>query len=199
MTMRGERAYAGFTLIEVLLAVAIVAVIAVLGYRAVAALSESENRLAAEATRWRTLDLFFARLEGDLRQAMPRPARLSETREPAWLGTADAAGNSALAFSRAGPEFTLEPRSAGQRLAYRYRDGAVEVLYWASYDRPRGALPTAYTLLDGVARFELAYLARDGVWANAWPVTGESELPRAIRVRLTLASGNVIERWLALR
>lgn len=199
MTMRGERAYAGFTLIEVLLAVAIVAVIAVLGYRAVAALSESENRLAAEATRWRTLDLFFARLEGDLRQAMPRPARLSETREPAWLGTADAAGNSALAFSRAGPEFTLEPRSAGQRLAYRYRDGAVEVLYWASYDRPRGALPTAYTLLDGVARFELAYLARDGVWANAWPVTGESELPRAIRVRLTLASGDVIERWLALR
>jgi type II secretion system protein J len=130
---------------------------------------------------------------------MPRPARLSETREPAWLGAADSAGNSALAFSRAGPEFTLEPRSAGQRLAYRYRDGTVEVLYWASYDRPRGALPTTYTLLDGVAHFELAYLARDGVWADAWPRTGDSELPRAIRVRLTLASGEVIERWLALR
>jgi general secretion pathway protein J len=199
MTMRAERACAGFTLIEVLLAVAIVALIAVLGYRAVAALSDSETKLAAEATRWRTLDLFFARLEGDLRQAMPRPARLSETREPAWVGAADAAGNSALAFSRAGPEFTLEPRSAGQRLAYRYRDGAVDVLYWASYDRPRGALPTAYTLLDGVARFQLAYLARNGAWADTWPRAGESELPRAIRVRVTLASGEVIERWLALR
>jgi general secretion pathway protein J len=199
MTRRGERAGAGFTLIEVLLAVAIVALIAVLGYRAVAALSDSETKLAAEAARWRSLDLFFARLEGDLRQAMPRPARLSETREPAWVGVADAAGNSTLAFSRAGPEFTLERRSAGQRLAYRYRDGAVDVLYWASYDRPRGALPTAYTLLDGVARFQLAYLARDGGWADTWPRAEESELPRAIRVRLTLASGEVIERWLALR
>ena len=199
MTMRGERAGAGFTLIEVLLAVAIVALIAVLGYRAVAALSDSETKLAAEAARWRTLDLFFARLEGDLRQAMPRTARLSETREPAWVGVADTAGNSMLAFSRAGPEFTLEPRSAGQRLAYRYRDGAVDVLYWASYDRPRGALPTAYTLLDGVARFQLAYLARDGGWADTWPRAEESELPRAIRVRLTLASGEAIERWLALR
>jgi general secretion pathway protein J len=199
MTMRAKRACAGFTLIEVLLAVAIVALIAALGYRAVAALSDSETKLAAEAARWRTLDLFFARLEGDLRQAMPRPARLSETREPAWVGVADAAGNSALAFSRAGPEFTLEPRSAGQRLAYRYREGAVDVLYWASYDRPRGALPTAYTLLDGVARFHVAYLTRDGAWADAWPRAGENDLPRAIRVRLTLASGEMIERWLALR
>ncbi|HSS70418.1 MAG TPA: prepilin-type N-terminal cleavage/methylation domain-containing protein, partial [Casimicrobiaceae bacterium] len=72
----------GFTLVEVLLALVILAVIAVLGYRAVAALSESETRLSAEAARWRTLDLFFARLEGDLRQAMPRPARLGDTRVP---------------------------------------------------------------------------------------------------------------------
>jgi general secretion pathway protein J len=192
-------AFRGFTLIEVLLAIAIVALIAVLGYRAVASLSESETRLAAEATRWRTLDLFFARLEGDLRQAVPRPARLSDAREPPWFGAADATGNGALAFSRAGPEFTLEPRSAGQRLAYRYRNGAVEILYWASYDRPRGAEPAAYTLLDGVARFELAYLTREGFWADTWPRAGDNDLPRAVRVRLTLASGEVIERWLALR
>ena len=42
----------GFTLLEVLIAVAIVALIATLGYRAVAALSASETKLAAEATRW---------------------------------------------------------------------------------------------------------------------------------------------------
>jgi general secretion pathway protein J len=189
----------GFTLIEVLLALAILALIATLGYRAVAALSDSETALATEATRWRTLDLFFARFEGDLRQAIPRPARLSDTRAPAWTGAADAAGNGALEFSRAGPEFVLDPRSAGQRLGYRYRDGAVEVLYWASYDRPRELEPTAYTLLDGVARFELAYLARGDSWVSAWPLPGENELPRAIRIRLTLASGERIERWLALR
>jgi len=189
----------GFTLIEVVIAIAIVALIATLGYRAVAALSESETRLAAEATRWRTLDLFFARLEGDVRQAMPRPARLSDTLEPAWLGSNDDVGNSLLEFSRAGPEFTLEPGSAGQRLAYRLRNGAIEVLYWASYDRPSGVEPTPYPLLDGVAGFQLQYLTQSGAWAATWPLTGESPLPRGVKVDVTLASGEVIERWLALR
>ena len=53
--------------------------------------------------------------------------------------------------------------------------------------------------LDDVTRFELAYLTRDGFWADAWPRAGDSELPRAVKVRLTLGSGEVIERWLALR
>src|SRR5205823_12068227 len=129
---------AGFTLVEVMIAVAIVALLSLLGYRALAALSDSEEKLAAEATRWRTLDLFFARLEGDLRQAMPRPARSADTREPAWVGATDTAGNALVVFSRAGPEFALEPSSGGARLAYRFQDASVEVLYWASYDRPRG-------------------------------------------------------------
>lgn len=191
--------WTGFTLIEVLLALVILAVIAVLGYRAVAALSESETRLSAEAARWRTLDLFFARLEGDLRQAMPRPARLGDTRMPAWIGSADVNGNSALEFSRAGPEFVLEAGSAGQRLAYGFRDGTVEVRYWASYDRPGNAAPTAYPLLADIAQFHLSYLTRSGQWSDVWPVSGEARLPRAVRVQLALASGESIERWLALR
>jgi general secretion pathway protein J len=189
----------GFTLVEVVIAVAIVALLSLLGYRALAALSDSEEKLAAEATRWRTLDLFFARLEGDLRQAMPRPARSADTREPAWVGATDAAGNALLAFSRAGPEFALEPSSGGARLAYRFHDGNVEVLYWASYDRPRGAEPMVYPLITGVISFQLAYLAKDGSWVDTWPRTGEADLPRAVRADLTLASGETIERWLALR
>jgi general secretion pathway protein J len=183
----------------VLIALAIVALLSLLGYRALSALSDSEEKLSAEATRWRTLDLFFARLEGDLRQAIPRPARLADAREPPWIGATDAAGNAVLAFSRAGPEFALEPSSSGARLAYRFRDGAVEVLYWASYDRPRGVEPTAYPLIAGVASFRLAYLAKNGSWLDTWPQTGEADLPRAIKVDLGLASGETIERWLALR
>jgi general secretion pathway protein J len=189
----------GFTLIEVLIAVAIVALLSLLGYRAVSALSQSEAKLSAEATRWRSLDLFFARLEADLRQAVPRPARLADALEPAWAGTTDDAGNGLLEFSRAGPEFALEPSSAGARMAYRFRAGSVEVLYWASYDRPQGVDPTAYPLVTGVTGFQLSYLANNGSWLETWPHAGESILPRAVKVDLTLASGEKIERWLALR
>ena len=194
-----RRRHRGFTLLEILIALTIVATLAVLGYRALSAMAQSESRLAAEATYWRTLDLFFARLEGDLRQAVPRSARLGEAREPAWLASVDDDGNAVLVFSRAGPEFNVEPDSAGQRLGYRLRDGVIEVLYWASYDRPQGLEPTAYALLEGVTSFQVSYLMQAGTWANTWPLNGEGPLPRAVKVDLTLASGESIERWLALR
>jgi general secretion pathway protein J len=189
----------GFTLLEVLIAIAIVALLALMGYRALSALSESESRLSAEATRWRTLDLFFARLEADLREAVPRPARSGAAREAAWLAAVDAAGNGALAFSRAGPDFAIDPGSVGQRLGYRLRNGSIEVLYWPGYDRPRNGEPAAYALLSGVTQFRLSYLTGTGIWVDSWPIGGEADLPRATRVMVTLASGEEIERWLALR
>ena len=190
---------AGFTLLEVLIAIAIVALLALMGYRALSALSESESRLSTEAARWRTLDLFFARLEADLREAVPRPARSGGATEPAWLAGVDASGNGALAFSRAGPDFAIDPGSGGQRLGYRLRNASVEVLYWPGYDRPRDSEPAAYALLSGVTQFRLSYLTSTGLWVDSWPLAGEADLPRATRVAVTLASGEEIERWLALR
>jgi general secretion pathway protein J len=190
----------GFTLLEILIAIAIVALLALMGYRALSALSESESRLSAESTKWRMLDLFFARLEADLREAVPRPARSDAAREPAWLAVVDAAGNGALAFSRAGPDFAIDPGSVGQRLGYRLRNGSIEVLYWPGYDRPRnGGDPVAYALLSGVTQFRLSYLTATGIWVDSWPIGGDADLPRATRVMVTLASGEEIERWLALR
>jgi general secretion pathway protein J len=192
----------GFTLLEVLIAIAIVAVISLLGYRALASLSDAETRLATEATRWRTLDLFFSRLEGDMREAMPRWARSGSTREAPWLGfipDATSGGDSAVAFSRAGPEFIFEPGSAGQRLGYRLRNGNVEVLYWATYDRPPDVQATTYTLLSDVAHFRLSYLTASNVWVDTWPISGDTDLPRAVKVQLTLSSGESFERWLVLR
>lgn len=199
MKRPGGATRAGFTLLEVLIAISIVALLALLGYRALAALSDSEGRLSAEAARWRTLDLFFARLEGDLREAVPRAARRGGAREAAWLAAVDSAGNGALAFSRAGPEFAVDPGSSGQRLGYRLRDSVVEVVYWPGYDRPRESEPSAYALLSGVVLFRLSYLTANGRWVDTWPRSGEAELPRAVHVTVRLASGEAIERWLALR
>lgn len=189
----------GFTLIEVLIALAILALVATLGYRAVAALTESEARLAAEAARWRSLDGLFARLESDMRAALPREVRSGAAAEPAWLGTTDAAGNAELRFSRAGPEFAVEPGSGGQRIGYRLRDGAVHVLYWPRLDQPASVSPEAYPLADRIAGLRMAYLDAAGRWLDRWPSLGEAAVPRAARVTVTLDGGEVIERWVTLR
>jgi general secretion pathway protein J len=189
----------GFTLIELMIALAIMAMLATLGYRALASLVDSEAQLSAEAQRWRALDTLFGRLEADLRQAVPRAVRSGGRTEPAWVGVTDAAGNGEVRFSRAGPEFAAEPGSAGQRLAYRLRDGRIEVLYWPHYDQPSTVAPTVYSLVDGVARFELAYLDEQSEWRDRWPSLANAPTPRAVRVVLTASSGETIERLLVLR
>jgi general secretion pathway protein J len=190
----------GFTLVEVLLALAIFGVIAVLAYRATAALTDGEAQLSAEAQRWRTLDGLFTRFEADIRQAVPRGARLGARVEPAWLSLpADGAGNAALVFSRAGSEFADEPGGAGQRIGYRLRGHAVEIAYWPQLDNGDNVRPAVYTLAEGVSAFRVTYLTRAGAWRDTWPLEGEADLPRAVRVGLTLDSGEVIERWFVLR
>jgi general secretion pathway protein J len=188
----------GFTLVEALLALAIFGVIAVLSYRATASLSEGEARLSAEAQRWRALETLFTRIEADFRQAIPRGARTGNTQEPAWLGTM-LEGHSALVFSRAGSEFAVEPGPAGQRVGYRLREGTLELAYWATLDHASGAKPMVYPLLTGIAGFELEYLTRNGAWRNGWPLLGEDDLPRAVRLTLTLDDGAKIDRWFTLR
>ena len=190
----------GFTLIEVLLALALFGVISVLAYRATAAMIDGESRLTAEATRWRALEALFTRFEADIRQAVPRGSRLGSRLEPAWLALpADGAGNAALVFTRAGAEFADEPGSAGQRIGYRLRGHAVEIAYWPRLDNAADREPAIYTLVDGVTGFRVAYLDRAGAWRSNWPLQGESALPRAVRVELTLDSGEAIERWFVLR
>ena len=125
-----------FTLIELLIALAILALVAGLGYRALASLTDSESKLAAEGAHWRNLDAMFARLEADARGALPRDVRTDAGTEPAWIGRVDNAGDAEMRFSRAGPEFTLESGSGGQRIGYRLRNGAIEVLYWPYLDQP---------------------------------------------------------------
>ena len=50
-----------------------------------------------------------------------------------------------------------------------------------------------------VAVFQLEYLTRDGAWRDRWPLLGEADVPRAVRLSLTLADGAQIDRWFTLR
>ena len=189
----------GFTLIELMIALAILGLVAVFGYRALASLTDSEAQLSAVAQHWKALDTLFARLEADMREALPRDVRTGSGTEPAWLGDVDDSGNAQLRFSRAGPEFSPEPGSAGQRIGYRLRDGAIEVLYWPRLDQPATVAPQPYSLAGGIAAFRVGYLDSVGGWRARWPALGEAPIPRAIHVAITLANGEQIERWLVLR
>jgi len=195
-----ERPPRGFTLVEALVAVAILAIVAMIAWRATAAMTDSEARLTSESARWRQLDALMTRMEADMRKAIPRSARHGSVVEPAWSsGPIDAAGNSALVFTRAGPDAIDEPDSGGQRVGYRLRDGRIELLYWPRLDNVATRDPATYALVDGITRFRVLQLGADARWTERWPPAGGDGVPRGVRVDIELADGSVIERWLALQ
>lgn len=189
----------GFTLVEVLIALTILGLIATLGYRAVVALVDGEVALTAEADRWRSLDALFARLEADLRQALPREVRYGSAREPAWQAGIDADGNSEIRLSRAGPEFDADPGAAGQRIGYRCIDQRIELAYWPRFDQPAATEATRFVLATGIAGFRASFLDQSGSWRRQWPGLADAPLPRAVRLELALTDGTQIERLWALR
>ena len=189
---------AGFTLIEVLVALAVLAVFASFAWRATASLVEGEARLASEARRWQTLDALYARIEADVRAAVPRAVRVPGGREHAWTGSVDANGQAAFAFTRAGGD-PAETGAGGVRLGYRINGGTAELLYWPVLDRGAGAEPVAYALADGIARLDVRYADDEGAWTDRWPPARSEALPRALVVAFTLADGARLERFIVLR
>ena len=112
------------------------------------------------------------------------------------------AANSALAFTRAGPEFAVEPGIAGQRIGYRLRDGTIEALYWPHLDNVPSATPAVYALARDIQRFRIFQLGASNAWSQRWPPPGADKadvLPRAVRIEIGLADGTTIERVIALK
>ncbi len=184
----------GFTLIELLSALLVLSLLALLSYRALAAVGDTRAHVTAETEKWRSVTLFFDRFERDIMLAAPRTARDA----PAWRGDFDAGAGSSIDFSRGADAVAgASPRRVSYRLNH---DHAIEAALWPALDNTANAAATRYPLLDGVARFELRYLGADRSWSSRWPVGAEdASLPRALQVRVTLASGEDIVRTFSLR
>ena len=178
----------GFTLIELLVAVALFALIGVLGYRGLDSVQRSASHVSREAERWQEIALVVERFGRDVRQATLRAGRQANGESaPAWWGRpliGDAPGDAQLVFTRIGHE-EREP----QRLGYRWRQDQLELLTWPAPQAQ--AAPRSHPLLQGVQGMELAYLDQAGNWQPAWPPVGSARLPRAVRLRLKLAEGEV--------
>jgi general secretion pathway protein J len=189
---RARLVRSGFTLLEVLIALAIMATLALTGYRALTGMLDGERRITADRDRWRDLDLFFSRFDYDLGHALPRPYTLGSTTFPGLFLRADG-----LALVRA------TPGEIPQRIGYRLHDGRIEVLYWRGLDAQVPPEPVAYTVATGVAAWELRLANREGEWLDRWgepgPQDTEAPLPRGGHLALTLTDGTRIERVFAWR
>ena len=193
----------GLTLIELMVAVALLAVITSMAYRGLDSITRGSERSLAEGEYWQGVSLLFERIASDVAQPSRRSVRSGVDKEPAlpeWWGrqinsSADMDPTAAqLEFTRKSP-----PGRDEVRLAYRLRAGKVELLLWPVLDRVASSLPETYVLLDGVATLTFRYMDSSGNWQDIWPATGNKEvLPRAVALEMTMKDGISLRRLFAL-
>jgi general secretion pathway protein J len=192
----------GFTLLELLVAMAVLAVLGALGFRGLSSVLEAESRLQAETRRWNDLALLFSQLSEDMAMAVERPVREFAARTSPALSLQETrdATQPQLVVTRLGIGEGSVAQSAPRRVGYRLREGKLEYLVWPAPDGVPGVQPAAYVALEQVASVQWQALDGEGRWVNAWPVGPAANLlPRAISVRVALADGGEVTRILALR
>jgi len=196
----------GFTLIELIVALSIFAVMSVLSYKGLTSLIQTKERVSVEDEKWQQLIVFFDRIELDLKQSVNRSITDRDgILEPAFIGRPNYAGDygAQLIFSRFGDReqtgFLMDTR----RIAYRLKDGAVELLIWPSTDAAPNSKPEIFKVLPHVVQIYFTYLTQDGRFVNEWPdrisVTDTSSYaPTALKILIKLDGGEAVSRIFAL-
>lgn len=190
-----------FTLIELLAAMAVFAVMSVLTYSSLSQTLVNRDLITGNMARLQALQRTFRVIERDFLQLAPRPVRgeLGDGYDAA-LST-DFNSGFAIQLTRGGwtNPMTL-PRGTQQRAAYRLDDGELIRYHWNVLDHTLSNEVVAVTLLDGVDDVSFLFMQENGEWTEQWPPLGRagpqgmSLRPRAVQIILNLEGEGELTR-----
>lgn len=192
----------GFTLLELLIAIALFALLGVGTYRLLDSVLRVDEATRLQEQRLRELTRGMAAFERDLRQVLARPVRAPYGDSLAAL-LGEGRERQTLEFTRTGwRNPTDSPRSRLQRVRWEVRDGYWERRYWPVLDQAQDSQPQVQQVLDGVSGWQVRYLDQDGNWQDSWPGGVDEQslgsLPRAVELRLEHRHYGVLRRLFRL-
>lgn len=202
MNTRTKKTSSGFTLLEILVALIIFALISIMTYRGLTTILQTRTHLAAENRKWREVAMLFARIDQDLSMLAKRPVReASNLTAPPFVAQpiAQGAQDAQLMFTRMGYPDQANALAGPMRCGYRLHGEAIQQLIWPAPDSAPRAVPVINTLLENVATVEFQYLDSAGAWHTRWPLPGNNMVfPAAVQVVLELKSKERVTRLFAL-
>lgn len=170
----------GFTLIEVVVAMFVAAVMMAIGYSALNQALQNRERVAQAQTRLVELQTAMRVMSQDFAQIEPRPIRdvLGSGTEAALL--ADPRTQTLVTFTRAGwANPSGLARSTMQRVAYAFEAGKLTRVHWPVLDHTQGTPTEQRELLTGLTSVKFRYLASPDEWHEEWPPQGAQAPPNA--------------------
>ena len=189
----------GFTLIEVLIAIAIFAILSVLAYGGLSSVIESKQQTEDALTRLRQLQLTMTKLQRDIEQVSAREAKdefggsllkLSSGQDSELL----------IQFTRNGWRNPAElTRSHLQRVAYKLDEDKLIRMTWPYVDRAQDAQAIETLLIDNISEIKFKFYDSES-WSDNWPKQSafaadeEHDLPRAVEVTIKMGDWGEIVR-----
>lgn len=198
-----KRATGGFTLLEIIIAMSIFAVIGLASNAVLSSVIDSNQLSSEKFDRLQVLQRAMLVLERDLLQAVQRPIRVEgESTDIVINGGENLLSSEAdgLGFVRGGwqnPQLML-PRSTLQAVAYRLQEGRLERLYGNYVDNVIGYEPKVRVLMEDIEDFTVEFYLgstesdqKDVKWEEKYVGT---KLPQAVAVTLVSKDFGEIRR-----
>lgn len=190
----------GFTLIEMIVAMVIFALIGIASYSLLSESRHLADVVELKGERLAELQRAALRLEQDVEQFAFRQTRNEfGDKVPLLRGESGFSDNSGyLEFTRSGwfnPAGL--PRSDLEHLVYKLKDGTLWRLSWYYLDRATEKADLQRPLLTGVKKLNIGFLKGKDNWRDNWN-TADSDsidaIPRAISIELELFEGFTFKR-----
>ncbi|MGI9238857.1 MAG: type II secretion system minor pseudopilin GspJ [Woeseiaceae bacterium] len=190
----------GFTLIEVMVALAVFGVMSLLAYLSLGQTLANADMLTARMDRLQSVQRTISYLSSELLQASPRSVRVELGSAPSPALQSTFGSDFALQLTHGGwPNPAGVPRSTLQRTAYRIEESELIRYHWNVLDRTVNNLPITTVMLNEIDGLAFRFLTVNDEWIEQWPpITAQggpvTSLPRAVEIVLVLPDEGEITR-----
>lgn len=170
----------GFTLLELLVALAIFAILSLMTFGGLNHILDAREQLEAERLRHQHIIIAMLRMEDDLTQCRNRPVRLEDGNpSPAFVGRepdSRSLGQPTVECTRGGKAIIgRNPAADLVRIGYRLNDEQQLLrLVWPVLDRAPQTQPAVQLVLENVEELDIRYFYKDK-WYRTWPVEQEQK------------------------
>lgn len=174
-----SKSRSGFTLLELLVAVAIFAVLSAMAYGGLRNVIDNSHQTDLSMQRLQQVQLTMLKISRDFTQLSPRSIRDEYGNPNNYILTGEG-GDVLIEFTRGGRRNPAEMlRSHLQRVAYKLEENTLTRLYWPHLDRTQEMQPYENVLLEDVESVSIRFLDSSNEWHDEWPplsATGQADI-----------------------